>query len=414
MTYVIAQRPEWSVNLIYRPHFDLAVKILDEALEERDAAKIRSLDHAHQSLRSPSSDFLDYALSARHVWLAQLRTAYQLDENRLRLHHLILTSQTLSGLIDGLSDNSPESRLLSAQLCEALRAALTKEAEVFLESNEGAVKDLDQFEATWRKRYFAQNKVDQLSLDLLMPTKASSLLLRDLQRCRRALFNGSPPPITLLHAPALKSSGRSTTLPTGERLIAVSFSEAAEWVFCQALHEEVHGVTDRQYAQRSPSTSDTRRGEAGHAIHQLKEKQAVDAASALIRRHCPQRVEQDLAWRRAHNLTSPITPVIEFKEMSQTRFAALTEGRQRLILFFISLTVMSWLVGWVNALLGGLLASLSVLLLITLCYVPSALSFNWIARLSVRFEIQQLNGQQRAALVLSSIVQLASIIALYE
>ena len=389
MTVELYHRPEWSLSIVYRPHYDLAVALLDEAIESTDAAKVRRFQREQE--REGGVALPPLPLTQRSTWLETLLRSYREDDQRLTLHGLLLTSPSLEALISVLERQASPDRPVIAALSEALLV----ESRALMSA--WGVSDIEpaRFERAWRDQWEGA-----LSLDDLMATAEYSPLLRDLQRCRRALFNGPPPPLTLIHCPALKSSGRGGAIRQN-RIVAVSLDQPPSWIFCQALHEEVHAITDLR-ARRSSSVRDTRAGREGSALHQALESAAMEAGTALIERHCAQRTKEDVAWRRAYGYGLPLHSERASALVDDLK-QGLTPSRKRLIALFVSALISAWSLAMLSRGSGVIIALIWASLFAALCYLPSHSA--WLARRRVVLGIYELSAQQRIAVTVTSALQ---------
>lgn len=172
----------------------------------------------------------------------------------------------------------------------------------------------------------------------LFPPSAAALpipqLLADaLPELRRLLYeaHGAPPPLTLLHCPALGPRARATALD-GQRLIAADLGQPPEPLLMQILHEEVHVVTDavataEWLEQRrtdagtpdqatDPATDpapdrDTRPGRPGYALHRELEEVALSATEALLTARAPGWLPAFYRWLEQFNPELALQPAQE-------------------------------------------------------------------------------------------------------
>lgn len=106
----------------------------------------------------------------------------------------------------------------------------------------------------------------------------------------------SPPPLTVVDAPALRRSGRAVP-----GLVAVSLDRDPADLLCQIFHEDVHGVTDRQVRSLPSSCTqrDTRAGTPGNLLHRALEAAALDHGEVVVREATPELLPAYRAWRSA-------------------------------------------------------------------------------------------------------------------
>ncbi len=116
---------------------------------------------------------------------------------------------------------------------------------------------------------------------------------------RSILWQGRPPPLVVLDAPALGRRGRATVVD-GEHRVAVSLGQPDEHVLLQVLHEEMHPVTD-PHVELPPGgpERDTRVGSPGFARHAALEDLALRTTEALLQTHAPALLPAFLRWRGA-------------------------------------------------------------------------------------------------------------------
>lgn len=418
MSLLLHQKKEWSLEIIYRPHYELAVQILDSVLDRNDAAKIRQFrDHLNDI-----STLTSVTLSQGSQWKSSLKDAYNQDPNRLHLHGLILTSTHLSDLLSTLHESSQ----LTGTLRDCFIDALTQETKAFYRTwgheiaEESAVdiasiiRQFDQFEDHWLSIDSNQG-ISEITRSFMasMPMSILSPLLRDFQRCRRSLFQGAPPSLTLLHSPALYSSGRGAQFSADHRLIAVSFLSSSSWVFCQMLHEEVHVVTDLLFDPTQLTSRDSRQNQTGYMVHQTLELKAVDRTSELIRQSCPQRIPDDINWRTTYQIKSPtpqVTPVLHTHEF--VTFSALDQSRQRLIRAYFMSIILIWLVNQLNTTVSLLFASGLFVWASLLCFdslTPKVKRQTTLIKWRTRLGVYDLTLPQKLALVVSIALQVMAL-----
>lgn len=118
-------------------------------------------------------------------------------------------------------------------------------------------------------------------------------LARDLEQLRGLLYRDrQPPPLRVLHAPALGRRGRAMQVGE-ERRVAVSLLEKREHIVMQVLHEEVHPLTDPLV--EGPQ-GDTRKDSEGWSLHQEREQLAVAATEAFLLQKAPGWIGPFRAW----------------------------------------------------------------------------------------------------------------------
>ena len=274
---------EWRLTIEYRAHVDIFYTLLSQIINPDDAARIPT------SLHHPLPGLSPLTSESR----SRLMIDYYADPRRLTLHALPLITQDLDGLTAHLSSDT--------QLTEPLRTGLLT-----------ALSD---------DRVLMRSSLDQLKSEFNHACRSPALskLLRDLQRCRRALHSEMPPPLRLIHTPALGRAGRGC-IEAGTQLIATSFLSPHEHLFCQLLHEETHSVTDHQVLKRMHSQGhsqgsfdeltfialhrETRPNRGDASIHHALEEAAVSRSTQVISGVCPHRRAADLIWRQGLNIPS--------------------------------------------------------------------------------------------------------------
>ncbi len=112
---------------------------------------------------------------------------------------------------------------------------------------------------------------------------------------RDRLWQGRPPPLRVLHVPALGRRGRGAVVD-GEHRVAVSLDEPDDHVWMQVLHEEVHPVTDPYVLAEHSGIRDTRAGTEGHALHLALEDLALRTTEALLATHAPAALPAFSRW----------------------------------------------------------------------------------------------------------------------
>lgn len=127
--------------------------------------------------------------------------------------------------------------------------------------------------------------------------EVASWLPERLAPLRERMWQGRPPPLRVLHVPALGRCGRGAIVD-GEHRVAVSLDQPDEHVWMQVLHEEMHPVTDPYVLAERPrgEVRDTRSGAEGHALHAALEDLAVRTTEALLRAHHPEALPAFSRW----------------------------------------------------------------------------------------------------------------------
>ena len=133
------------------------------------------------------------------------------------------------------------------------------------------------------------------------PLHGSMMHGRELQALRELLYaaQGAPPPLKLLHVPALGGRARATQRACGTRVVATDLAQPRAHVVLQVLHEEVHPITDPIVMEEwdDAVTRDTRPGTRGYALHQALESTAVAATEALLQQRAPDWMPAFSAWK---------------------------------------------------------------------------------------------------------------------
>jgi anaerobic magnesium-protoporphyrin IX monomethyl ester cyclase len=223
---------------------------------------------AHLDLGADAASNFDPTLP-RPDWASDLYQAYLNAPGRLTIHGMALQHRTLDQLLDNLQ--SPPQSLADKhghRLCAMLTAILRTEA--------------------------CPEPQASVALD-------AAALRPEIQRLRRALYThaGNPPPLTIVHVPALTGRGRATWRGK-RRVVGVDLTQPAQWVAMQVLHEEVHPVTDPLVRAEFPTTHrDTRVGTPGFALHAELERVAVAATQAIIAERLPSWQPAFDAWKAA-------------------------------------------------------------------------------------------------------------------
>ncbi|MGC6494038.1 MAG: radical SAM protein [Myxococcota bacterium] len=123
----------------------------------------------------------------------------------------------------------------------------------------------------------------------------------ELQALRELLYaaQGAPPPLKLLHVPALGGRARATQRACGTRVVATDLAQPRAHVVLQVLHEEVHPITDPIVMEEwdDAVSRDTRPGTRGYALHQALESTAVAATEALLQQRAPDWMPAFSAWK---------------------------------------------------------------------------------------------------------------------
>lgn len=146
---------------------------------------------------------------------------------------------------------------------------------------------LESERASLEQRLTASRAKDEARIAL-----AREQIIDRLELLRAELWKPRPPPpLTVLHVPALRRAGRGLVAKSGHR-VAVSLDEAWDHVWCQIFHEELHPIADRELGPMG--ARDTRGDE-----HLLIEANAVDRGEELIRRILPDALPAYERWCRA-------------------------------------------------------------------------------------------------------------------
>ncbi len=198
-----------------------------------------------------------------------------------------------------------EARAFSEALLEAYRAAPNRlalhfvglwagdESETLRWLREGAVPALREGADKALALSFAE-ALEQTPAQTQPPDPDFERLLPSLEACRAALYGERrPPPLRILHAPALGRHGRAMGL-RGERRVATSLAREPQQAFCQVLHEETHPLSDPRVGA---APRDTRLGTAGHAQHLRLEQAAVDLGGRVIDQAAPALAPAYAKWR---------------------------------------------------------------------------------------------------------------------
>lgn len=399
MSIILYQSPHMGLTITYRPHTDLLALILDAIIGSDDAASVRPA-------QVPVSYF---HLKATDEWLAPLQLAYREETERMWVHGVGLHTLNLSALRDHLKQRGGE-------LSQALLHAIDLEVSA-CEAVAKAEAPLS-FEEAWSTLYGTE-LITRWDSD---PNSSKRhIALRDLQRCRRALYADRPPHLTLLHTPSLGSSGRGSTTSDGERIVALSLCEPPEWFFCQALHEEVHALTDLERVVHREHVDTQLRSEGYHA-HHARERRAIQRASELIKQTCPQRVEDDQAWRRAYGqegVTASSSSAETYTPQAFSGFGShestLTPTRKRLLITYLMLTSLLWMSILLHIWLGIVCSLLSACLSILLNQAPVSTLVKmgrWATRLRVKLGLYELSSMQKRAIPVSFVCHAVAMFSL--
>lgn len=224
---------------------------------------------AHLDLAEDAADLHDPSLPPA-AWVDSLARAYARAPGRLALQHVGLTATSLAELRAWLAAPPPAlADEPGRALANCFAAALEQAAPAFL-----AAFAADDARAAARAEAVGE------------------ALAEPLARLRAGLWerHGGPPPLRLLDVPALRDAGRGAAV-AGVSVVAVDLRRPPAHVLCQALHEEIHLVTDPVVAR--PGLRDTRAGSDGFASHAALEHAAVVVGEALIAARAP-------AWSPAY------------------------------------------------------------------------------------------------------------------
>jgi len=231
---------------------------------------------AHLDIGRDAASLHDPALP-RPPWADALEAAWAAAPGRLALHGLALQFEQPAALIGAL--RSPTAALSGGAdraLAAAFADALATAAPAFM--------------AAWGADAEAEARL----------ARAREALAAPLARVRQMFWaqsDAGPPPLLLLDCPALGGCGRGATVG-GPRRVAVSLAEPAEHALWQALHEEMHPVTDPLVLAAAPAAArDTRPGAPGWGVHARLEQVAVAATEALLRERAPEHLPAFSRWR---------------------------------------------------------------------------------------------------------------------
>lgn len=226
---------------------------------------------SHLDLGADAANVFDPGLPEA-PWVGPLRAAYAEAPGRLALQFVGLGHDRADALLSALTADPP------AELADPAGQRLLS---LFREALQRALPDLPQ----------GSDSGEALQTALAIGPA--------LQRLRETLWASSgrpPPPLTVLHVPALGRHGRAAWRD-GQRVVAVDLGQPAEHALLQILHEEMHPVTDPLVLQGREGR-DTRAGSAGFALHQELEAVAVGATQAVLEAHAPEHVEAFHRWKR--------------------------------------------------------------------------------------------------------------------
>ncbi len=230
---------------------------------------------AHLDLGLDAASLFDPTLSIA-PWTGALLEALREAPGRIFAQVIAMRFDQVSALVTALAERPPRPlrRQADAELARGLARALEAEAPAFL-------------------RAWADDGIDARVAAVAGEVGSH---LRELRSQLYAGQDREPPPLRVLHCPALGPAGRATSYD-GERLVAVSLDEPTEHVLMQILHEEVHPVTDPLVRmEREGQPRDTRVGSEGHALHQELEGVAIAATQALLEARAPRWVPAFERW----------------------------------------------------------------------------------------------------------------------
>jgi hypothetical protein len=229
---------------------------------------------AHLDLGRDAASLFDDTLPPR-PWVAGLRAAYLAAPGRLAVHAAPLSCG--DRLVERLRNAAPASLRdgPGRALAQAFANAIDREAPEFL--------------ASWDRQ-------DPRSL-----VDVANAIGEPLARLRRALWErtAEPPPLVVVHCPALGRHARATRRDDA-RIVAADCTQSIEWLACQVLHEEIHAITDPAVlAGRDASARDTRVGTPGFVLHAELERAAIEVGDALVRARAPEWADAYARWRAA-------------------------------------------------------------------------------------------------------------------
>lgn len=219
----------------------------------------------------------------RRPWVRGLLQAYQAAPARLTVHAAAMHADGLEQLLEQLTRGQVAGLERGPGLDLACRLAAALEAE----------------QARVRQRWQAEQAT---------AAEQTAWLQRDpaLPALRQALRDGArPPPLRLLHCPALAhppgTRGRGTTRQ-GQVVLAACLTAAPDQLLCQLLHEEAHLVTDAAEPTAPGQRQDTRPGSPGLELHLRLERRAVEAGQRAVDSAAPALAGPYRKWRRRHNM----------------------------------------------------------------------------------------------------------------
>lgn len=129
--------------------------------------------------------------------------------------------------------------------------------------------------------------------------EAVAAIAEPLAAARTALWTRAkkrPPPLLVLDARPLGRHARGASFE-GRQIVAASFDQSDEDLFCRLLHEETHAVSDpavfREHAGRTRSTN---RGDDGYAVHRAVEAAALSLADDVVNEAVPELARHHHAW----------------------------------------------------------------------------------------------------------------------
>jgi hypothetical protein len=149
----------------------------------------------------------------------------------------------------------------------------------------------------------ARLRVALLHALALVPTRELALpdtaaLAARLPALRQALWEKkAPPPLLLLHAPALGVHARAVVRRDGLRVVAADLAQPLALI--QVFHEECHPISDPGVKARG---RDTRVGEAGHASHVSLERAAVALGARVLAGAAPDLLPDYDRWRARYGV----------------------------------------------------------------------------------------------------------------
>lgn len=210
-----------------------------------------------------------YGGSTEPEWAGPLRIAYRAAAGRLQLQAVGLWHADVTALLEALRSgvpglHDPDGRRLTSAFSDAIGRF-----------GDGLVSDA---RAHARRR-----------------TRFEQQVGADLSRLRAALWEATAtlPSLRLVDCPALGTAGRATW--DGEvHVVAVSLARDPVQALMQALHEQVHAVTDPP--ADAMAGRETEVAAAGYDVHARVEARAIEVGRELVRRVAPEHGPAYARW----------------------------------------------------------------------------------------------------------------------